>query len=276
MAKVGAKFSRHIYTADYVTNSVVASDWISIRQIRRIGDLAILIFNGRFTGTLAASTEVTIAKINDNAYLPYNNSVFVNIPTQDNKGTILLSIKTTGEITIYSASTITLTGVSVFARAQVAYFCRGGVISYFIHLSGLPKSFLGRRWQDAGCEVYAGKNLRPSLCRRNHVCEKLDSNFLIGLRDYGNGSGHNTSRDVHCRDNHTYGVGRFWSRVFRSICESSFKWRNIHTVDTNIPVNTSQAVYIPVGQRYFLIHREGFNENYQDKIRTTSERRWAA
>ena len=131
MTKVSNKFSRHIYTADYVTNSVIASDWITARQIRRVGDLAIISFNGRMTGNLAAGTEVTIAKINNNAFLPYGNNVVLNIPTQDNKGAILLTIKTTGEITLYAASAITAT--SNFARAQIAYFCVGGVIPELIH-----------------------------------------------------------------------------------------------------------------------------------------------
>ena len=124
MTKVSNKFSRHIYTADYVTNSVVASDWVSARQIRRIGDLAVFAFNGRLTGNLAANTEVTIAKINNNAFLPYGSSVYANIPTQDNKGAILLTIKTTGEITLYAASAITAT--STFAREHIPYFCVGG------------------------------------------------------------------------------------------------------------------------------------------------------
>lgn len=127
MTKVSNKLSKHIYTADYVTNSVVASDWPTTRQIRRIGELAVFSFNGRLTGTLTANTEVTIAKINDNAFRPYNNSVYINIPTQDNKGAILLVIKTTGEITLYAASTITLpsSSSSNWARAQIVYVCNG-------------------------------------------------------------------------------------------------------------------------------------------------------
>lgn len=144
LTELSNKLSRHIYTADYVTNSVVASDWIGTRQIRKIGDLAVFTFNGRLTGNLAAGTEVTIAKINNDAYLPYGNMITVNIPTQDNKGAILLSIKTTGEIALYASSAIT-TG-STFARAQVAYFCKGGVISYLLHLTESLKSFIGRRW----------------------------------------------------------------------------------------------------------------------------------
>ena len=127
LTELSNKLSKYIYTTAYVTNSVVASDWISSRQIRRIGDFAIFSFNCRLTGALAAGTEVTIAKINDNAYRPYNNSIFINIPTQENIGTVLLSIKTTGEISIYSVSSITPSGSTpVFIRAQIVYICNGG------------------------------------------------------------------------------------------------------------------------------------------------------